>query len=62
MENILDDQLGPRSSPGDSVLSPMLVKDTRFVLLQFALTAPKRDAIFEPLNVSKWWLSLSLTK
>lgn len=62
MKNIFYHQLGPRSSPRDSVFSLVLVKDTCFVLLQFTLTKPNRDAIFEPLNVSKWWLTLSLTK
>ena len=62
VKNILNHQLGSRPSPGDAILSLMLVKDACFVLLQLALTPSNTNAIFEPLDVRKWRFAFRFTK
>ena len=51
VKRVPNDQLCPRSPPGDSVFSLLSVKDARFVSLLITLTASDKMAIFEPLDV-----------
>ena len=62
VKNILNHQLCSRPSPGDAILSVVLVKDACFVLLQLALTSTNTYAIFEPLDVRKRRLAFRSTK